>query len=188
MERLGKDWQIGDTPYTTLTINRDFRTAAHRDVGDLCQSYEDSPTPVGFSNLLVLDNGKDYNGFYLCFPEYRVAADIRAGDMILMNAHRIHSNSPAFDYEEGFERMSVVMYFRDSMLECGSKKYEDTRKNFVYMRRDNKEHPLWHEGWNGVSPGMWDTEEWANYLGWNGFPHEANEILRSLGLEPAHQE
>ena len=188
MQRLGPDWQIGDTPYTTLTINRDFRTAAHRDVGDLCEGYEDSPNPVGFSNLLVLDNGKDYDGFYLCFPEFRVAANIRAGDMILMNAHRIHSNSPAFNHEEGFERMSVVMYFRDAMLNCGSKKYEETRKNFVYMRRDNKNHELWHTGWNGVSPGMWDTEEWANYLGFNGFPHEANQILRRLGLEPSHQE
>ena len=188
MKNLGPDWQIGDTPYTTLTINRDFRTAAHRDVGDLCESWEQHENPRGFSNLLVLDNGKDYDGFYLCYPEFRVAADIRAGDMIMMNAHRIHSNSPAFNYEEGFERMSVVMYFRESMLSCGSKKYEETRKNFVYMRRDNKEHPLWHTGWNGVSPGMWDTEEWANYLGWNGFPHEANELLHKLGLEPAHQE
>lgn len=188
MKNLGPDWQIGDTPYTTLTINRDFRTAAHRDVGDLCESWEQFENPRGFSNLVVLDNGKDYDGFYLCFPEFRVAVDIRAGDMIMMNAHRIHSNSPAFNYEEGFERMSVVMYFRESMLSCGSKKYEETRKSFVYARRDNKEHPLWHSGWNGVSPGMWDTEEWANYLGWNGFPHEANDILRKLGIEPAHQE
>jgi hypothetical protein len=188
MKNLGKDWQIGNTPYTTLTINRDFRTAAHRDVGDLCESWEQHENPRGFSNLLVLDNGKDYDGFYLCFPEFRVAANIRAGDMIMMNAHRIHSNSPSFNYEEGFERMSVVMYFRESMLSCGSKKYEETRKNFVYMRRDNKEHPLWHEGWNGVSPGMWDTEEWANYLGWNGFAAEANDLLRQLGLDPIHQD
>jgi hypothetical protein len=183
MEQLGEDWRIGNTVYTTLTINRDFRTAAHRDVGDLCESYETSNNPRGFSNLLVLDNGKQYNGFYLCFPEFRVAADIRAGDMIMMNAHRIHSNSPAFDYEEGFERMSVVMYFRDSMLNCGSRKYEECRREFVYMRRDNKEHKLWHESWNGVSPGMWDTEEWANYLGHNGFLAEANEVLNKLGLE-----
>lgn len=183
MRQLGEDWRIGNTVYTTLTINRDFRTAAHRDVGDLCESYETSNNPRGFSNLLVLDNGKQYNGFYLCFPEFRVAADIRAGDMIMMNAHRIHSNSPAFDYEEGFERMSVVMYFRESMLNCGSRKYEECRREFVYMRRDNKEHPLWHESWNGVSPGMWDTEEWANYLGNNGFHEQANEILNSLGLE-----
>jgi len=186
MKQLGPDWQIGDTPYTTLTINRDFRTAAHRDVGDLCESWETTENPRGFSNLLVLDNGKNYDGFYLCFPEFRVAANIRAGDLILMNAHRIHSNSPSFDYEEGFERMSVVMYFRESMLNCGSKKYEETRKRFVYSRRDNKDHPLWHTGWNGVSPNMWETEEWANFLGNSGFPEQANEILHNLGLEPAH--
>jgi hypothetical protein len=181
MKQLGEDWRIGETVYTTLTINRDFRTAAHRDVGDLCESCENADNPKGFSNLLVLDNGKNYNGFFLCFPEFRVAADIRAGDLIMMNAHRVHSNSPAFDYEEGFERMSVVMYFRESMLTCGSRKYEETRRRFVYQRRDNKEHPLWHEGWIGVSPSMWDTEEWANFLGNNGFHDEAEEILNKLG-------
>jgi hypothetical protein len=51
------------------------------------------------------------------------------------------------------------------------------------MRRDNKEHPLWHDSWNGVSPSMWDTEEWANYLGNNGFLAEANEVLNKMGLE-----
>lgn len=185
MEQLGEDWRIGNTVYTTLTINRDFRTAAHRDVGDLCECYETPGVniPKGFSNLLVLDNGKQYQGFYLCFPEFRVAVDIRAGDMIMMNAHRIHSNSPAFAYEEDFERMSVVMYFRESMISCGSRKYEECRREFVYMRRDNKEHPLWHESWNGVSPSMWDTEEWANYLGHNGFLAEANEVLNKMGLE-----
>ena len=190
MEQLGEDWRIGNTVYTTLTINRDFRTAAHRDVGDLCESYETANNPRGFSNLLVLDNGKHYNGFYLCFPEFGVAADIRAGDMIMMNAHRIHSNSPAFDYEEGFERMSVVMYFRESMLSCGSRKYEECRREYVYMRRDSKEHPdrprneqgVLSDSWNGVSPSMWDTEEWANYLGHNGFSEEANAVLNSLRL------
>ena len=183
-----KDWQLGDTPYTTLTINRDFRTAAHRDVGDLCESWDQNiPTPRGFSNLVVLDNGKKFDGFYLCFPEFRVAANIKAGDMIMMNAHRIHSNAPAFDYEEGFERMSVVMYFRESMLECGSKKYEEARKNFVYMRKNNREHSLWHEGWNGVSPGMWDTEEWGDYLGNNGLLDEAEEVLNKLGKGNANR-
>jgi hypothetical protein len=73
------------------------------------------------------------------------------------------------------------MYFRESMLECGSKKYEEARRSFVYMRRDNKEHPSWREGWNGVSPGMWDTEEWGEYLGNNGLLNEAEEVLHKLG-------
>ena len=82
--------------------------------------------------------------------------------------------------------MSVVMYFRESMLECGSKKYEDARRNFVNMRRLNKEHPQWHEGWNGVSPGMWDTEEWGRYLGNNGLLDEAEEVLNKLGIDADH--
>lgn len=181
---LEEDWRIGKTNYTTVTINRDFRTAAHRDVGDLCESGDEVANPRGFSNLLVLDNGKKYDGFYLCFPEFRVAADIRAGDLIMMNAHRIHSNSPSFDYEEGFERMSVVLYFRDSMLECGTKKYEDARRNFVYMRRDDPNHPghKGRNGWNGISPGMWDTEEWGLYLKNNGLHAEGDEVLNKLGL------
>jgi hypothetical protein len=59
------------------------------------------------------------------------------------------------------------------------------------MRRDSKEHPdrprneqgVLSDSWNGVSPSMWDTEEWANYLGHNGFLAEANEVLNKLGLE-----
>jgi hypothetical protein len=72
------------------------------------------------------------------------------------------------------------------MLNCGSAKYEDTRRRFVYSRRDDKEHKLWHQGWNGVSPNMWDTEEWANFLGHNGFAEQANQILYKLGLDQVH--
>jgi hypothetical protein len=28
----------------------------------------------------------------------------------------------------------------------------------------NKEHPLWKKLWNGVSPGMWEEQEWYDYL------------------------
>lgn len=185
---LDAEYRIGDTPYTTITINRDFRTAAHRDVGDLCESGDEVANPRGFSNLLVLDNNKKYDGFYLCFPEYRVAADIRAGDLIMMNAHRIHSNTPSKDYEEGFERMSIVMYYRTSMSSCGMKTYEDLRKQFVYARRDNTEHPghlnedgTRRHGWNGISPGMWESEEWANYLKINGLHEEGDDILNRIG-------
>lgn len=185
---IDQAYKIGNTPYTTLTINRDFRTAAHRDVGDLCESGDEVESPRGFSNLLVLDNGKKYDGFYLCFPEYRVAADIRAGDLIMMNAHRIHSNTPSKDYEEGFERMSIVMYYRTDMSSCGTKPYEELRRQFVYSRRDNPEHPgHWNEDgskrhkWNGISPGMFESEEWGNYLKINGLHSEGDEILNRLG-------
>jgi len=94
----------------------------------------------------------------------------------MMDAHQIHGNTPAKEHEEGFERLSLVLYTREPMAECGSHAYEEARKNFTYSRRLNKEHPLWHDGWNGISPGMWDSQDWADYLALNGFPEEAAKI------------
>jgi hypothetical protein len=67
--------------------------------------------------------------------------------------------------EEGSERVSLVVYLRENMLELGSKEYEDARYEFVEGRRTNKEHPEWRKLWNGVSPGMWSSQEWYDYLG-----------------------
>jgi hypothetical protein len=50
------------------------------------------------------------------------------------------------------------------MLELGSKEYEDHRFNYVECRRKNKEHPLQRKLWNGISPGMWEEQEWYDYL------------------------
>lgn len=162
--RLDPHFRIGETVYSTVTINRSFRTACHRDAGDLCEDGVHQPLPRGFSNLTVLSNGKAFDGFYLCFPEYRVAVNIQDGDLIMMDAHKIHGNTPLISCEEGFERLSVVLYFREEMLSCGSRAYEELRKKFVYERKANSEHPEWKPKWNGISPGMWDSEEWANYM------------------------
>lgn len=173
-------WKISNSVYTTITINKDFRTACHRDAGDLCQQERVS-NPKGFSNLTVLSNGKDFDGFYLTFPEFRVAAHIKPGDLIMMDAHQIHGNVPLVSCEEGFERISVVMYFRTAMLDCGTQSYEDLRRKFVYSRRDNKDHPNWRMGWNGISPGMWDSEEWKTYLANNGLSETSgNASLESF--------
>ena len=40
----------------------------------------------------------------------------------------------------------------------------DCRFNFVEQRRLNEEHPEWRLLWNGISPGMWESEEWYEYL------------------------
>jgi hypothetical protein len=61
-------------------------------------------------------------------------------------------------------RMSLVYYFREDMDQLGSWEYETTRKSFVDDRRLNKEHKLWREYWNGVSPNMWAEQEWFDYL------------------------
>lgn len=163
-DKIDPEFRIGDTVYTTVTINKSFRTACHRDAGDLCEDGYENTRPKGFSNLTVVTNGKKFDGFYLCFPEFRVAANIQNGDFIMMDAHHIHGNTPMLNTEDGFERLSLVLYMREPMINCGSLAHEQARKNFVYARKNNTNHPNWKPGWNGVSPGMFDTQEWKDYL------------------------
>jgi hypothetical protein len=161
-KKLDPAFLVPGTPFTTITVNKTFRTAAHRDAGDL-----DS----GLSNLLVLSNNGNYTGGYLIAPEYRVAVNVRPGDLLLINNHEvIHGNTPIVLGDEEAERVSLVCYFREKMLELGSKEYEDCRYDFVESRKNNKEHPgqFYEDGsqrhlWNGVSPGMWESQEWYDY-------------------------
>jgi hypothetical protein len=154
--KIDPGFLVPETPFTTITVNKTFRTACHFDAGDLNS---------GLSNLLTLSNNGNYSGCYLVAPEYRVAVNVRPGDLLLINNHEVmHGNTPIICHDDIAERISLVCYFREKMLELGSKQYEDTRFQFVEDRRLNKEHPEQRSLWNGVSPGMWDSEEWYDYL------------------------
>ena len=153
-----------DTPFTTITVNKNFRTSAHRDAGDL---------HAGFSNLSVIAKDKEWEGGYLVLPEYRVAINIRPGDLLLINNHDgIHGNTelvpPSGKKLEDMERISLVCYFREKMLELGSWEYESIRRQFVTDRSKDQTHPMHRPLWNGVSPSMWDKPEWFEYLRKNG--------------------
>lgn len=154
--KIDQGFLVPGTPFTTITVNKTFRTAAHYDAGDL-----DS----GLSNLLVLSNNGNYSGGYLVAPEYRVAVNVRPGDLLLINNHEVmHGNTPIVLEDDEAERVSLVCYFREKMLELGTKEYEDYRYEFVESRRKNPQHPEQRPLWNGVSAGMWESEEWYNYL------------------------
>jgi hypothetical protein len=154
--KIDPGFVVPNTPFTTVTVNKTFRTAAHRDAGDFTE---------GMSNLMTLSNDGRYTGGYLIFPEIRVAVNVRPGDLLLVNNHEIiHGNTPIV-CEEGSERISLVVYLREKMLELGSKEYEDARYEYVETRRNNTERPekIKNKLWNGVSPGMWEEQEWYDY-------------------------
>jgi len=153
--KLDPSFLVPETPFTTITVNKTFRTACHYDAGDL---------NAGLSNLLTLSNTGNYSGCYLVAPEYRVAVNVRPGDLLLINNHEVmHGNTEIVCHDEISERISLVCYFREKMLELGSREYEDTRYQFVEDRRLNKEHPEQRPLWNGVSEGMWFSDEWYDY-------------------------
>ena len=121
--RLTPQFQIDNTAYSTITINYDWRTSAHRDSGDLEE---------GFGNLLVLEKAKcidrednkdsmkkynkttGYYGSYLGFPRWGIAVDVRQGDYLAMDVHQFHANTEI----KGSGRLSVVCYLRKKMINC----------------------------------------------------------------------
>lgn len=163
IQKLDPSFYVPGTVFTTITVNKNFRTAAHRDAGDL---------HTGFSNLTVVAKDGDYDGGYLIVPELRAAFNIRPGDLLLIANHDfIHGNTPIVPKKgniENFERISLVCYFREKMLDLGEREYEDWRHHFIESRRLNKDHPLWVPGWNGVSPDWENSQEWFDYLKKNG--------------------
>lgn len=109
-EGTNRNYVIGGTSFTTVTVNRNFQTAVHKDAGDFLS---------GFGNLAVYREGS-YEGAYLCLPEYRVAVDMQNTDMLFMDVHKWHANTPFKNMSDDFLRIAFVMYYRAGMINCKS--------------------------------------------------------------------
>jgi hypothetical protein len=123
-------WVVPGTPFTTITVNHSFATGTHTDRGDL---------DAGFSTITCLRLGP-YTGGRLVFPQYRIAADLGHGDLILMDAHEWHGNTVMVcgcgrEMKSGpcatcgAERISIVSYFRTKLTRCGTPDQEHDRAN-----------------------------------------------------------
>ena len=125
--------KIQDTCFSTITINRNFRTALHRDAGDF---------KGGFGNLTVIERGK-YHGGYTVFPQFGIGVDVRSGDFLAMDVHQWHSNTKMYETKEDkvyndkldfvfkdnpkvgtvgldkkYTRLTFVCYLREKILNC----------------------------------------------------------------------
>ena len=112
-EKINKDFKIDNTVFTTITVNKNFRTACHFDKGD----YKD-----GFGNLAVIEYGK-YNGSYTVIPKYGIAVDVRNCDICFFDVHELHGNTE-LKTKGMAERISIVCYTREKMINCGSSNEE----------------------------------------------------------------
>ena len=145
-------FQIADTSFSSVTINRNFRTGLHMDAGDLRE---------GFGNLSVIERGK-YKGGYTIFPRYKVGIDLRTGDFVAMDVHEWHCNTelkedaddkkfnssiPEIyrnDKETGtqgidklFSRISFVCYLREKLADCKAKDSMPYYKRIGYNPKTN---------------------------------------------------
>ena len=146
------EFHIPGTPFSTITVNRNFRTAAHKDSGDF----------GGWACLSVLEENKYHGGLFV-LPKFKVAIDIRHGDILVADVHQYHGNTELFETEEDkkyndeniqttfkdnlsigvlglnnrFSRLSFVSYLRENMIECqGLNKY-------VISLNDSKRREQW---------------------------------------------
>ena len=119
--------QIPNTCFSTVTINRNFRTAQHKDAGDFKE---------GFGNLTVIEQGK-YHGGYTVFPQFGVGINLRNNDFVAMDVHQWHANTPLYETEEDIEyNKTIDSYFKDNPKVGTAGLYQKyTRISFVcYLR------------------------------------------------------
>ena len=129
-------FKIKDTAFSTVTINRNFRTALHRDAGD----YRD-----GFGNLTVIKRGK-YHGGFTILPQFGIAVDLDTKDFLALDVHQWHANTPIYQTNEDkvfnesldpvfnenpdvgtagiyekYTRLTFVCYLREKIISCPEK-------------------------------------------------------------------
>ncbi len=109
-DNTSQDFVIRNTAFTTVTVNKNWQTAVHTDKGDF---------EKGFGNLVVLRQGK-YTGGYFVLPKWGVAFDVQNCDLLLVNVHEWHGNTPINKIDDDATRISLVMYYRKNMIHCGS--------------------------------------------------------------------
>jgi hypothetical protein len=113
-DKTSQEFVIKNTAFTTVTVNKNWQTAVHKDNGD----FEN-----GFGNLVALRKGK-YVGGYFVVPKWGIAFDVQNCDLLLVDVHQWHGNTPIQKIDADAVRVSLVMYYRKNMISCGTSEEE----------------------------------------------------------------
>ncbi len=140
--RTSPDFLVPGTTFTTVTLNKNFRTACHRDAGDLKE---------GFGCMAYMRSGRFYGG-ELVFPAYRAGLRMETGDLVLFDPHEIHGNTEIRPVSEKWERLTCVFYYRAKMAYCGSAAQELARAKRFGAKGVGSTTIDWREGLNDTQP------------------------------------
>jgi hypothetical protein len=117
-----RNYIIADTAFSTVTVNKNFQTAVHKDAGDY---------PDGFGNLIAYREG-NWTGSYFVLPQYGVGFDLQNGDALFVDVHQWHGNTAYenFNPAQGDLRISFVMYYREMIFKCQAPSAELARVKY----------------------------------------------------------
>lgn len=103
------DYVISSTSFSTVTVNRDFRTAVHVDKGD----YE-----KGFGVISVIKKGNVKGGEFM-LPQYNLSVKVESNDLLLVDVHSQYHCNNTLTIEGGSGsdnmRISLVFYLREDI-------------------------------------------------------------------------
>jgi hypothetical protein len=116
-EKTHPAWLIPGTPFTTITVNRNYAAACHQDAGDL---------KAGFGVMTAFRSG-EYSGGVTYFPAFRAGVSMSTGDVCLADVHEWHGVTDLRGVPGRYERVSCVFYYREKMCRCGSPEEEALR-------------------------------------------------------------
>ena len=129
---LQPEFKIDHTAFSTVTMNRNFRTAVHQDAGDFGH----------IAVLSCLEYGK-YSGCLFLLPAWGIGIDLRQDDILVANVGNYHCNSEIYttleqdEYNaklpkvfkgnpavgtvgiyEDYSRITFVSYLREKLIDC----------------------------------------------------------------------
>lgn len=95
-------WRLWNTVFSTIYLAKNFRTAYHRDNGNL-KGVMTALMPMG-----------RYEGGELVLPRWRIAFALKPGDLLFFDPQQLHGNLPFVG-----ERLSAAFYCERRIADCG---------------------------------------------------------------------
>ena len=115
------DYQLWDTAFSTMTVNKNHATTYHRDENDYIP---------GLGVMLTLG---EFTGGQLVFPAFRCAVDYQPGSVILADVHETHGNIKNIVGT----RVTCVLYAREKIGQCGTVEDEDEISGMSVQGRED---------------------------------------------------
>jgi len=107
-DKVLKDYQIENTPFTSGIINKDNQLKYHFDTGNFKDVYS---CMLGFK--------EDILGGYLALPEYNCAFEIEDNSLFIFDGQNIlHGVTPFEKLTEKSYRYTIVYYSLKRMWQC----------------------------------------------------------------------
>ena len=110
VKKTKSDWIIPGTPFSTVSVQTNWRTCGHTDTRDLKE---------GFSVITAFVEGK-FDGFFFAYPKFKIGVQFSPGGVLINDSHELHGNTPCDTDPDTFTRITAVSFYSEKMWQCGS--------------------------------------------------------------------